>query len=116
MLDNVDKGFFHVQVVALPSRLHPDLAWRAQGQQPARILDDNAVMRRQNSRRFSGSVPLVGSSRKRISGSWSSPTAMASLCLNPPGNCPLGDFSRPSRSNCCITVPIRSRKRWPYKP
>ena len=41
----------------------------------------SAVMRRQNSRRASGSAPLVGSSRNRISGSCSSAAAIASRCL-----------------------------------
>ena len=39
---------------------------------------DSAVMVRQNARRASGSMPLVGSSRNRMSGAWMSPAAMAS--------------------------------------
>ena len=45
-----------------------------------------AVIRRQNSRRASGSAPLVGSSRNRISGSCKTAAAIASRCLYPPGN------------------------------
>ncbi len=39
------------------------------------------VIRCQNSRRASGSTPLVGSSRKRIAGSCTRATAMARRCL-----------------------------------
>ena len=40
-----------------------------------------AVIRRQNARRASGSAPLVGSSRNRISGSCNSAAAIARRCL-----------------------------------
>ncbi len=41
----------------------------------------SSVICRQKARRASGSMPLVGSSRKRMSGSWSKATAMARRCL-----------------------------------
>ena len=50
----------------------------------------SAVIRCQNSRRASGSTPLVGSSKNRISGSCINAAAIARRCLYPPGNCPLG--------------------------
>ena len=76
----------------------------------------SAVIRRQNSRRARGSAPLVGSSRKSVSGSCSSAAAIARRCLNPPGNCPLGRRASDVSSNCCRAHSIRWRFLLPRRP
>ena len=57
-------------------------------------VEASAVILCQNSRRAKGSAPLVGSSRKRISGRWRRAAAMARRCLYPPGNWALGNRSK----------------------
>ena len=42
---------------------------------------ESAVISRQNVRRAKGSMPLVGSSRKRIFGSWMRAAAIDKRCL-----------------------------------
>ena len=74
------------------------------------------VMRCQNSRRANGSTPLVGSSRKRISGSCSRAVAMARRCLYPPGNWPLARCINELSSKACSAQAMRSRLRAPRNP
>ena len=75
----------------------------------------SAVMRCQNSRRAKGSAPLVGSSRKRISGRCRRAAAMARRCLNPPGSCALGRRTKGSSLNWLKAHAIRSRFLSPLK-
>ena len=79
---------------------------------PARM----SSMSVQNCRRESGSTPVVGSSRMRRSGSWTSAPQSPTFCFMPPESLPAGRSANgpsPVASSSSLTRTVRSRGRQP---
>ena len=67
----------------------------------------NSASSFQNSRRDTGSTPVVGSSSTRIGGSWTSVHASASFCFMPPDSF---DASRPRNGSRPVSASRRDRR------